>query len=243
MNQEGDLSSEGFVIFRNVVNRSTISKIDKEIQKKQQHIAKQLNTLIESSLIKKKGIAIEKNNIKYLKNPNVWFPSINKILELNVLSLAQSIVGNELYIDNIELHQKSPGLSNTPPHQDNFYFGLNLKKNIAVTLYFALNDQNKISGGLGFYPGSHKHQFKHFKSNVTAFSSGIKKRDLLKFKIYNPKLYAGDLVIHHCNIVHAATKNNSNFLRSNIAIRLYPKNPKFDRKIQNEYKNFTKSIS
>ena len=124
------------------------------------------------------------------------------------------------------------------PHQDNFYFGLKLSKNVALTLYFALNDQEYKSGGLSFYPGSHKKCFKHNSSNVIGFSSGIKTKDLDNFNLYTPSLVAGDLVIHHCNIVHTASKNISKKTRSNIAVRLFPINPKFDKNIQKQYIKF-----
>jgi len=234
---EGDLLNDGFVLVRNAVNKKIIKEIYSEIISSQKQVAKKLQTLKDTAQIKS-GLALEKNTIKYLKNPGVWFRSVNKILQLQTFSFAKSISNNELYISDIELHQKSPGVSGTPPHQDNFYFGLKLSKNVALTLYFALNDQEYKSGGLSFYPGSHKKCFKHNSSNVIGFSSGIKTKDLDNFNLYTPSLVAGDLVIHHCNIVHTASKNISKKTRSNIAVRLFPINPKFDKNIQKQYIKF-----
>jgi ectoine hydroxylase-related dioxygenase (phytanoyl-CoA dioxygenase family) len=234
MKHEGNLFKDGFVLVRNAINKSIVNEIYSDITSSQKKVAKKLLVSLNHGLIKS-GLAIEKNSIKYLKNPGVWFRSINKILQLHIFDFAQSITKTRLYIDDIELHQKSPGISGTPPHQDNFYFGLDLSKNVALTLYFALNNQEQKSGGLGFYPGSHKFQFKHNSSKVTAFSSGINVEDLSKFKLYSPSLKSGDLVIHHCNIVHTASKNLSKNTRSNVAVRLFPNNPKFNKSIQKQY--------
>ena len=241
MKYEGNLFKDGFIVFRNAVDKSIANKIYSDIIKSQKKLANKLSIPLNKGLIKN-GLGIEKNSIKYLKNPAIWFPSVNKILQLNILNFVKNITKTDLYIDNIELHQKSPGISGTPPHQDNFYFGLDLKKNIAVTLYFALNKQVHKSGGLGFYPGSHKHEFKHNISKVTAFSSGIDFEDLSKFKLYTPSLNSGDVVIHHCNIVHTASKNLSKTIRSNIAVRLFPNNPKYNKNIQKQYLKLKKKL-
>ena len=236
MKHEGNLYKDGFVIVRKVIDEQIINEIYSDIDLSQKKIVKKLSIYLNDGLIKS-GLAIEKNSIKYLKNPGIWFHSTNKILQLSIFDFVKKITKTQLYIKDIELHQKSPGISGTPPHQDNFYFFFDLNKNIALTLYFALNKQDQKSGGLGFFPGSHKHKFKHNISKVKAFSSGIDPKDLSNFKLYSPKLNSGDLVIHHCNIVHTASKNLSKNMRSNIAVRLFPNNPKFNKSVQKQYLN------
>ena len=105
----------------------------------------------------------------------------------------------------------------------------------------ALDYQTEKQGGLGFYPGSHKLNIPHHKSDTVGFSSGISEMDLQSFEIYNPVFQPGDLVFHHCNIVHAAMNNSTEETRSNVAIRLFPAKPIFDEDLRRKYEIFKNS--
>ena len=111
------------------------------------------------------------------------FDLITVLINKPLFNILNSLINFNFYLDRIELHQKKPGTSITPPHQDNFYFGLDLKKNFALTAYVALNDQNEEMGSLGFYPGSNHENFNHHPSNVIGFSSGIDVKDLKDKKL------------------------------------------------------------
>ena len=96
---------------------------------------------------------------------------------------------------------------------------------------------------MGFYPGSHLKVFDHHQSDAIGFSSGINKADLKDLEVYNPIFLPGDVLLHHCNIVHEAKENNTSMIRSNIAIRFYPSYPKYDNEIQMKYKDFLSKSS
>ena len=236
-----NLLKNGFIYLPNFYDKQLIDNAKQEIISKEKEIVDK----IVDKTFNKFDYGIENNSFKYLNHVNFWFKNTNVLINKSLFNILNSLINFNFYLDRIELHQKKPGTSITPPHQDNFYFGLDLKKNFALTAYVALNDQNDEMGSLGFYPGSNHENFNHHPSNVIGFSSGIDVKDLKDKIPINPILKAGDLLIHHCNIVHFAKKNISNIPRMNIALRIMPTNPKNDnylKKIYNEFKIKSKRI-
>ena len=106
------------------------------------------------------------------------------------------MIGESVFVEVIELHQKYPGTSKTPPHQDNFYFCLKNAK--SLTAYIPLNEQTKENGGLAVVPKTHNLDLEHYSSKVTGFSSGIKLTDEQKHTYTIIPLRQG---IYLCTIV------------------------------------------
>jgi ectoine hydroxylase-related dioxygenase (phytanoyl-CoA dioxygenase family) len=235
---------DGYILIRNFYPDDLVSKIYSEINNSQAILA---NSLLNSAegldtieVLKKSNFAIEKGSLKYLKNADSFFSEVKLLINKELFSLISELM-DDYYLSNIELHQKLPGVSLTPPHQDNFYFGLDISKNFALTAYVALNRQDKNNGVLKVYQATHNKNFMHHGSSVIGFSSGIKSEDLSDFKeIYN-ELNPGDLIVHHCNIVHLASANESCDQRSNIALRFFPKNPLYDQNLRDQYSQFRKN--
>ena len=237
-----NLSKNGFIHLPNFYDKKLIEDAKNEIILREKEVVNKINIDKNSN---KFDYGIENNSLKYLKHVNFYFKNVNFLINKPLFNILNNLINFDFYLDRVELHQKKPGTSITPPHQDNFYFGLNLKKNFALTAYVALNNQNEKMGNLGFYPGSNHKNFNHHPSNVIGFSSGIDIKDLKDEKPINPILKAGDLLIHHCNIVHFAKKNISNRSRLNIALRImptYPKNDNYLKKIYKEFKLKSKRI-
>ena len=132
-------------------------------------------------------------------------------------------------------HNKIPGSSATPPHQDNFYWCRKPKK--ALTAYIALNPQSSKNGGISYFLKSHKFKtFNHKSSNVIAFSSYIDDKILNKGKFFTPVLSSGDVVFHHCNIIHKAARNKHfSKERKALALAIYSYKSKLDKKLQKKY--------
>ena len=132
-------------------------------------------------------------------------------------------MNENIYFSIVEYHNKFPGCSESPPHQDNYYFNL-LNAN-AVTAYLALNKQNE-KWWFSCCKGSHIGKTReHDQSMVKAFSSGINlnKKDLNNIEKY--ELNSGDLAIHHCNIIHMAPPNKTKMID---AYRFYGESAKID---------------
>lgn len=230
----------GYLIIRKFVDAKIINQIHELFLQREPSILKEATSLVNLGLnfFDKSSIAVENGTIKYLKNAHFFFKEFKPLVDAKLINLVNDISREDLHLIDIELHQKLPGVSCTPPHQDNFYFGLNLKKNIALTAYLALNYQDSDSGVLGVYPNSHKLNLEHQGSNIIGFSSGINETILDNYNLDVTPLYPGDLIIHHCNVVHAASKNNADYRRSNLAFRFFPKDPIYDVDLQMQYKKF-----
>jgi len=124
MFEKDNFDDAGYLIKKNFFNIKLIAKIFKNLDDENAKVKKNLLGLVSSNLIEKNSIAIENGNIKYLKNPQIYFKSINFLVQLSLIDLCEKLIGENIYVDAIELHQKYPEATETPPHQDNFYMCL-----------------------------------------------------------------------------------------------------------------------
>ena len=230
---------QGYLVCEDFFDRKDeITDCFDEIIEKNSAIAEALEAASNSRLIDKKTFAIESGNLKYLANANVYFKSINRLITSHVQNYAESLLDEEVYLDAVELHQKLPGASLTPPHQDNFYFCLENAR--SLTAYIPLNVQSELNGGLAVMVGSHLDDLPHYSSDVVGFSSGIRETHLKSFESINYTLNPGDISFHHCNIVHLAPPNRSKFPRVNIALRF--KGVK-DKVSETKYARYSKFVN
>ena len=148
----------------------------------------------------KEFCVIENNHIKYLNNLHIYSDAASRLINKDIIGMASNILNTDIYFKTIELHAKWPKATETPPHQDNFYFCLNPP--YALTMYIAVTENNASNGGLGVILGSHKHGlYDHESSKTPAFSSGIEEKDI-KDEKYFYTLKPGDMAVHHCQLIH-----------------------------------------
>lgn len=210
-------NAEGYLIHRKFYDVQMIKNILDEVMLSHHETVRLLQERLASGAANPGDLAIEAGNLKYLKNADLYFPSVKKLADSNLNALVSSLLADNVFLDAIELHQKYPGGSITPPHQDNFYFCLKDAK--SLTAYIPLNRQSEENGALAVVPRSHKSDLDHFPSDVIGFSSGVQLNEEQRAEINHYALEDGDLSIHHCNIVHLAPANISDVPRVNIAIR------------------------
>ena len=124
-----------------------------------------------------------------------------------------------------------------PVHQDNFYW--NVKDSKGLTIWIALSKSSKKNGTVYYYNGSHKHGlYNHKKSFAKGSSQTIKNlSQLKKYKKVFPTLNAGDILIHHCLIVHGSNSNKSNQSRVGWTFQYKDKNSKYDKKAIKKYES------
>ena len=185
---------------------------------------------------------IEFNGLTYLQKANLYCRSINRFMNLKLLSISGQLLDSDhtFYNDN-ELHLRQPGLDHTiPAHQDNFYFGLKSSK--ALTCYVYLTNQDIYSGGLGFYKRSIKTKtMPHDKSKIIGFSSYNKRYELLKDQFSYPVTEPGDVIFHHCQAFHRAFPNKTDKASISASIRVFCSN---DLEIdQTIYKNYQQNLT
>jgi phytanoyl-CoA hydroxylase len=175
---------------------------------------------------------------KYFQGINTHIKYFNKFLSSTLLNIVKELLNQEVYFNDLELHNKLPKIgTSTPSHQDNFYFCLSPPD--CVTAYIALSPQNEENGGLSFVPGSHKQETQmHKPSDTKAFSSYFE-CDLTNYTC--PNLNPGDTIFHHANTVHFASTNTSDQIRTSLSVRIPGVNAKKSEKLSILYEKYKKN--
>ena len=218
MKSKLDFLNLGYLTIKNFYSTKDIEEMMVELENSSADSFQNKNL----RLFPKNDYAIENKQLKYLKNPQILVPNLYRLLTTELFNLVETLIGENSFVTSIELHRKGKYGSITPPHQDNFYFCLS--KGASLTAYIPLNKQGPFNGGLYVYPKSHLENFKHIKSSIVGFSSGIKEQDLKNYESVSYSVDQGDLTFHHCNIVHGAPVNTSSIPRLSIAIRFQGSN-------------------
>ena len=149
--------------------------------------------------------------------------------ELGNLAQSEKLVGlaNDL-LEDVAIPESSQWFAKppivgkvTPPHQDGFYF--KLEPSEALTFWIALDEIDEGNGCIRYLPGSHLRGYRpHAMSNVMGFSRGITDYGEAALAAERVILASpGDLVIHHCMIVHRADSNPSDRLRRAMGVVYY----------------------
>ena len=143
----------------------------------------------------------------------------------NILGLAESILGPNLLVwgTNFWIKEaKDPAYVSW--HQDSTYWGLSSPE--VMTVWVALSDSNPKNGVMRVIANSHlKKQINHVdtfaKHNLLTrgqeVATQINERDAIDLS-----LKAGEVSLHHVNIVHGSAPNSSNVRRIGLAIRIIP---------------------
>ncbi len=202
-----------------------------------------VNSII-NNFLKNKFQTINKKSraINFTDDKNINIKNINSFHELaqckeiedfakkkKILDTVRFFLNSDPEFRHCELFAKPArvGLP-SPDHQDNFYWGV--KGDNALTLWIALDNSNKDNGCIHYYDGSHKYGIlKHEASYAKGSSQKILKTSFLKkFEISYPELQPGDVLIHHCLVVHGSQKNNSLNNRRGWTIQFKDKKASYD---------------
>lgn len=229
-------NKDGFIVFRNLISKKICKEAIQELKRFKNFSQPRKNKEIVFDKVK------NLNEIKYFKNIDNYIFDFKKFYSNKILNIASNLISQNVYFLNMGLHNKPPGsLKGTPPHQDNFYWCR--KPSDALTAYIALTEQSFNNGGIGYLPKSHLGKIhQHYKSKIKAFSSFIKKEKIKNNNYIFPKLKIGDVVFHHCKLIHISAGNNSKKMqRKSLAITIYGSNTKLDKLKQKRYlKNINK---
>ncbi len=227
-----EFERNGVVKIENLLSKATIKNCLKELVKKKDYkFALRDGNVVFDKYGKKK-------TVKYLQHAQNYIPAFFELFNSQILDVAKKLLKQDVYFDCMGVHNKAPKFgTDTPYHQDNFYFCLSPA--FALTAYIPLEKQDKKNGELKYIKSSHKRGvMQHYPSKTIAFSSGLKKQHYDKSQIIFPKLKIGDVVFHHCNVIHGAEANNSERNRNAVAIKIIGKKARTDKKQLNIYKKF-----
>tara|TARA_B100000965_G_C19352694_1_gene652518 strand:- start:37 stop:774 length:738 start_codon:yes stop_codon:yes gene_type:complete len=226
----------GFVIFRNLLNKKILKKcliVSKNINFKKYN--KNKNVVFDS-------LNKNKKTVKYFQHIETFYPEFYKLQNTKILEIAKKLFKQDAFFCSMGLHNKAPGNGTpTPFHQDNFF---NRKKPpYELTAYIPLEKQDKRNGSITYIKKSHKKGvLRHKPSKTKAFSATLKDNIVFnKNNIYKTKLNPGDVVFHHTNIIHGAERNNSKKLsRFSVSVSIVGVKAKTDKNLDKLYKRFLK---
>ena len=227
-NLKHNLSKNGWIVIKNFLSKKETLKYKKLIY----------------FFLKKNHKSFKGRDINYADNTSS-FNKINSFHKLEackhvknffrkgkLFKASKYLLGNntpELRASELFNKPKNCGLK-AAPHQDGYYW--NVKKNLGLTFWIALDKANKNNGSMYYYTGSHKvGLLAHKPSYGKGTSQVIKnKKELKKFKKQYLELNPGDAAVHTSLIVHGSDKNTSNYNRAGWTFAIKSKNHPYDKK-------------
>ena len=162
-------------------------------------------------------------NGKWRYKSHLVFPWFDQLMRHPaILDLVRSLLGNDLMVWTTHIYPKEPGDGRFISwHQDSAHWGLD--SNQVLSVWVALTDATLENGCMRMLPGSHhngqvKHQDTHDPNNIltrgqTIFNGIEEDRSVWI------ELKAGEVSVHHVDMFHASTPNESNQRRVGVAIR------------------------
>ncbi len=202
------------------------NKIKKKSKKREMHFADN------SKLI---------NSVHNLKWPFIKKFKKNK----RIIKIAENLLGGKIKSFGAEVFAKPAKVGMAVPiHQDNFYWNVNNSK--GLTVWLALDKASKKNGAIFYFKKSHKRGlFRHESSFAPGSSQKLKNMNILKkFKKVTPILNTGDVLIHHCLVVHGSERNKSNKDRAGLTLRYIGNSSRIIKSAKEKYeKSLKKQLS
>ena len=224
---------DGFCIIKKFFSKTEI----KELNYKIKHFLKNKSKNLKGKDINRINNKII-NTMHDIDKHDSFFKKFSK--KKCILDTAKILLNSTPHFRKCEMFAKPAkiGLS-SPFHQDNYLWAV--KNQNGLTFWVALDHCNKKNGGLTYYSSSHKFGLlEHEDSYAPGTSQKIKNR-ILKYKLkkskkITPKLNPGDVLIHHCMIVHGSNINKSNKSRRGFTIQFKDKKSGYDLNLLKHYK-------
>jgi non-heme Fe2+,alpha-ketoglutarate-dependent halogenase len=138
-----------------------------------------------------------------------------------VLDVVEDLLGPDLFIHSTRVFSKLPhDPSYVSWHQDGTYSALNSKP--APSIWIALSDSTAANGCVRVIPGSHRqsklpHVETHAADNLLNHGEEIA-CEVDESQALDLVLKAGEMSIHHVNLIHGSNPNRSDSRRIGFAI-------------------------
>jgi phytanoyl-CoA hydroxylase len=197
---------DGYVIARNVIDRDLIMEA---------------STHVEWLMRNNPGLRPEHLGHELVANDPFW---VRLVSDDRLLDVAQEFVGPNIAL--FASHYLSKPAGDGMPvlwHQDGSYWPLEPME--VTTLWLAVDDSTPENGCMRVIPKTHhlnlqKLQVRKDVKNV--LSSEIDPALVDESKAVDVVLSAGDVSVHHPNIIHGSNANNSTKRRCGLTIRYIP---------------------
>ena len=224
-------AQQGFVVLRQFFEAAKVVEINRRIERYVDTILPDLPK--EAAFYEDLGDASTLMRLQGMEDHDPYFGELYE--NPDILALAKTFMGDEVEAQTTQWFTKPARLgSETPPHQDGFYF--KLVPNEAVTLWLALDRVDEGNGCIRFLPGSNRRGMRpHQLSNVIGFSQGLTDYGETDLEEEVPvTLEPGDLTAHHCMTVHRADANKSERPRRALGFVFYAAGAKKDLELAEE---------
>ena len=203
-NLKFEFNKNFFCIFNNFFSNGEILELDNKLEeflklKSGNLKGRDINRAIDNSV----------NTLHDIDKHEEYFSNFAK--KDKILKLSESLLDSEPEFRKCEMFAKPAKVGmKSPMHQDNFLWAV--KNNNGLTLWVALDECDEFNGGLSYYSGSHKFGLlEHESSFAPGTSQQIKSKFLdqvrEKCELITPKLKPGDVLVHHCLMVHGSNDN------------------------------------
>ena len=204
-NQIEDYNNKGYVSPINIFSKQEAKEIREEIEK----------------IEKKWPEALTGLNRNYV---HLISPVFDKICHNSkILDAVESLIGKNILICGTTLFIKNPNEKGFVSfHQDARYIGL--EPHNWVTAWVAVTDANEENGCMRMWSGSHKNELQYHNEKFNENNLLTRGQTVENVPINETTpviLKAGQLSLHHPQIVHGSGLNKSNDRRIGFAIQSY----------------------
>lgn len=207
---------EGYVIFRNVLDQDLIQEARDHVewlQKKHPHLRP------------------EQYHNHLMKDDPFW---VRLISDDRLLDIAEKFIGPNIALFASHYISK-PAFDGKPVlwHQDGSYWPLEPMD--VITLWLAVDDSLPENGCMRVIPRTHTLELQEMKENTeveSVLGSEIEAKFVDESKAVDFIMNAGDVSVHHPNIVHGSNANTSPKRRCGLTIRYIPTSTKILTKSQ-----------
>lgn len=139
----------------------------------------------------------------------------------SVLDIVEDIIGPDILVHSTTIFPKYPrDESYVSWHQDGYYWQLD--KPSLASAWIALTDSNIENGCLRVVPGTHTSRIEHVSrpAKENLLTTGLEVAvDVDESTVSDIILRAGEMSLHHVNMVHGSNPNHSDTRRIGFAVR------------------------
>lgn len=197
---------DGYVIVRGVIDRG---------------LAGEAQAHVRWLLAKHPDVRPEQLHAELARNDPFW---IRLVSDDRLVDIAEQFVGPDVALFATHYICKPPRDGQAVLwHQDGIYWPLDPME--VVTLWLAVGDSTPENGCMRVIPGTHRTSLtavEERKDVENVLGSGLKEGTVDETKAKDVVLRAGDVSIHHPNLIHGSEANRSDTWRMGLTIRYIP---------------------
>lgn len=232
-NAKADFDQNGFTVLKGFISPRETATIHENLSRYVKEIVPELTSA--EVLYEDKDDPDSMFRLEAMQKYDAYFSDL--FLDERFVDLAGYFLEDDIVPRGVELFGKAPRIGNeTPAHQDGYYFML--EPPTAMTFWIALDRADEENGCIRYINGSHAKGLRpHSMSEVLGFSQGIVDfgpEDLAmeEAAVVEP----GDVIAHHCMVVHRTDANRSNKLRRALGFVYFGQHATVNREAAEEYR-------